>query len=94
VFSLWLFYKNIDHVLQTVIQHVLCSCLSCSLPLEDGSGGELSLVRLLGIVFDHLTRLAGDGRDLGIGTPRLEEEHDGGSPEAVDDAAALPEKVP
>jgi hypothetical protein len=42
------------------------------------------------IVFDHLTRLAGDCGDLGIGTTRLEEEHDGGLPEA--DAAALPKR--
>src|SRR5215510_10733618 len=92
VFSPSLFYKNVAHVLQTVIPFVLCSCLRRSLPLEDGSGGELSLVYLQGIVFDHLTRLARDCGDLGIGTTGFEEEHDGGFPEAVEDAAALPER--
>ena len=92
MFSPSLFYKNIAHVLQTVIPFVLCSCLRRSLPLQDRSGGELSLVHLQCIVFDHLARLAGDCADLGIGTTGLEEKYDGGLPQAVEDAAAHPER--
>ena len=50
------------------------SCRVGGLPLQNCRGREPSLVHLLGVVLDHVARLSGDRRRLGVGTSGLEQE--------------------
>jgi len=56
----------------------------CAFPLQNRSGREALLVHLLGIIFDHVARLPGDCRRLGIGASGFEEKYDCGLSQAME----------